>query len=47
MKFFQAVSTVLRPVVRSIAGRLTLWYAVSSLLLLFSALVIAYWALET
>lgn len=38
---------ILGSVARSIAGRLTLWYAVSSLLLLFSALLIAYWALET
>lgn len=37
----------LRPVARSIAGRLTLWFTATSLLLLFSALLIAYWALET
>ena len=41
------IGRLLRSLFQSIAGRLTLWFTASSLLLLFSALVIAYWALET
>ncbi|HIJ61962.1 MAG TPA: heavy metal sensor histidine kinase [Rhodospirillaceae bacterium] len=47
MRSLPLIGRLLRSLFQSIAGRLTLWYTASSLMLLFSALIIAYWALET